>query len=192
MTLANKITVARICLIPVFVWSAWGYGASVLRSAPAEGLRIFATLTFSLAAVTDGIDGFVARRWNQRSRLGSILDPIADKGLMFGAMIVLSSPGWRPSLPWFFPCIVIGRDLFLGIGFLLLAKLIGQVAVHPSRIGKTATALQIVCILWVLLRIPVGLDWPITLATLLTMASGFGYFIDGLRQKRIARYRTSE
>jgi cardiolipin synthase len=191
MTLANKITVARICLIPIFVSLAWGYGASVLRSAPVEGLRVFATLTFWLAAVTDGIDGFVARRWNQQTRLGSILDPIADKGLMFGAMIVLSSSGWRPSLPWFFACIVIGRDLFLGIGFLLLTKLIGRVAVHPNRIGKTATVLQIVSILWVLLRIPAGLELPITLATLLTIASGLAYFIDGLRQKRIARCRTS-
>ncbi|HZC34081.1 MAG TPA: CDP-alcohol phosphatidyltransferase family protein, partial [Chthoniobacterales bacterium] len=152
MTLANKITAARICLIPVFLWSAWSYGTSVHGSAPSEGFRVFAAVIFSLAALTDGIDGFVARRWNQRSRLGSVLDPIADKGLIFGALIVLSNRDWDPSLPWFFPCIVIGRDALLGIGFLILNKLIGRVDVRPSWIGKLATALQIVCILWVLLR----------------------------------------
>ena len=187
MTLANKITVARICLIPVFFWSAWNYGSSVVRSAPSESLRVFATVAFSLAALTDGIDGFVARRWNQRSRLGSILDPIADKGLLFTAMIVLSSSGWSPALPRFFPCIVIGRDLFLGVGLLMLIKLTGRVEANPSWSGKTATVLQIVCILWVLLRIPAGLLLPVTLASLFTIASVFGYFIDGLRHARTSR-----
>jgi cardiolipin synthase len=184
MTLANKITAARICLIPIFVWSAWKYGSSVVHASPAEGFHTLATVAFCLAAITDGLDGFVARRWNQRSRLGSILDPIADKGLIFGAMIALSSSGWRPSLPWFFPCIVIGRDLLLGIGFLTLSKLSGQVDVRPSWIGKTATVLQIVCILWVLLRIPGGLAWLVTLASLFTIASGIGYLLDGIRRER--------
>jgi CDP-diacylglycerol--glycerol-3-phosphate 3-phosphatidyltransferase len=182
MTLANKITVARICLIPVFVWSAWNYGLSVVRSAPAEGFHTLAIVTFCLAAITDGLDGFVARRWNQQSRLGSILDPIADKALMFGALITLSSSGWRPSLPWFFPCIVISRDLVLGIGFLVLTKLSGEVEVRPSWIGKTATVLQIGCILWVLLRIPAGLTWLIGLASLFTIVSGISYLLGGIRR----------
>jgi CDP-diacylglycerol--glycerol-3-phosphate 3-phosphatidyltransferase len=186
MTLANKITVARICLIPIFVWSAWTYGWSVLHSSPAEGFHTLATVTFCLAAITDGLDGFVARRWNQQSRLGSILDPIADKGLMFGAMIVLSSSGWCPSLPWFFPCIVIGRDLLLGIGFLTLSKLGSHMEVHPSWAGKTATVLQMICILWVLLRIPAGLTWLASLASLLTIVSGLGYFLDFIRRERVA------
>jgi cardiolipin synthase len=187
MTLANKITVARICLIPLFVWSAWSYGSSVLRSTPSEGLRVFATVIFSLAALTDGIDGFVARHWNQRSRLGSILDPIADKGLIFAALIVLTWSGWRPSLPWFFACIVISRDLLLGVGFVILTERIGHVEVRPSWLGKTATVLQIVSILWVMLGIPVGLTLPVILATLFTIASGLGYVIDGLRQGRAPR-----
>jgi CDP-diacylglycerol--glycerol-3-phosphate 3-phosphatidyltransferase len=182
MTLANKITVARICLIPIFVWSAWNYGSSVARSAPAEGFRTLAIVTFCLAAITDGLDGFVARRWNQRSRLGSILDPIADKALMFGALIALSSSGWCPSLPWFFPCIVIGRDLLLGIGFLLLTKSSSQVEVRPSWIGKTATVFQMGCILWVLLRVPAGLTSLVALASLFTFVSGIGYLLGGIRR----------
>jgi cardiolipin synthase (CMP-forming) len=186
MTLANKITVARICLIPIFVWSAWTYGRSALQSSASEEFHTLATVTFCLAAITDGLDGFVARRWNQQSRLGSILDPIADKGLMFAAMIVLSSSGWRPSLPWFFPCIVISRDLLLGIGFLTLSKLGSHIEVHPSWAGKTATVLQMICILWVLLRIPAGLTWLASLASLLTIISGFGYFLDVIRRERVA------
>jgi cardiolipin synthase len=184
MTLANQITVVRICLIPIFAWAAWSYGSSVLRSAPAEGFRLFTTIVFSLAALTDGLDGFVARHWNQRTRLGAILDPIADKGLMFAAVIVLSSSGWRPSLPWQFPCIVVGRDLFLGVGFLILTRLGRQVTIHPSWIGKAATVLQIVCILWVLLRVPADLAPAVVLASLFTLAAGVGYVIDGFRQVR--------
>jgi CDP-diacylglycerol--glycerol-3-phosphate 3-phosphatidyltransferase len=187
MTLANKITVARICLIPIFAASAWEYSLSVLRSAPTEGMRVLATLTFSLAALTDGLDGFIARRWNQRSRLGAVLDPIADKGLMFAAMILLSQPGWHPALPWFFPCIVIGRDLIIGVGFFLLARRIRQVEIRASWTGKAATALQIVCILWVLLQIRAGLMVAVILAAVLTIASGVGYLLDGLRQERISR-----
>jgi CDP-diacylglycerol--glycerol-3-phosphate 3-phosphatidyltransferase len=186
MTLANKITVARICLIPIFVWSAWNYGSSVVHSAPSEGFRVLATVTFCLAAITDGLDGFVARRWNQRSRLGSLLDPIADKGLMFGAMVALSCSGWRPSLPGFFPCIVISRDLLLGIGFLTLTKMSGHVEVRPSWSGKMATVLQITCILWVLLRIPAGLAWLVTAASFFTIVSGIGYLLDAIRRQRVS------
>jgi phosphatidylglycerophosphate synthase len=100
-------------------------------------------------------------------------------------MVVLSSAGWRPSLPWFFPCIVIGRDLLLGVGFLTFTKLSGKVEVRPSWIGKTATVLQIACILWVLLRIPAGLAWLVALASLFTIASGIGYLLGGIRRERV-------
>ena len=186
MTLANKITVSRICLIPIFVWSAWNYGWSVLRSTPSEWFHTLATISFCVAAITDGLDGFVARRWNQRSRLGSILDPIADKALIFAAMIALSGFGWCPSLPWFFPGIVISRDLLLGIGFLTLSKLGSQMEVRPSWTGKVATVLQIICILWVLLRIPTGLIWLAALASLLTIISGIGYLSAFIRRERVS------
>src|SRR5258708_1141779 len=186
MTLPNNLPVTRICLIPLFLCSPCTYGLSVLHSNPAEGFHVLDTVTFCFAVITDGMDGFVARRWNQRSRLGSILDPIADKGLIFAAMITLSGSGWRPSLPWFFPGIVIGRDLLLGGGFLSISKLIGPLQVRPSSIGKTATVLQMICILWVLLRIPAGLTLLVTLASLVTIVSGLGYFVAGLRRERIS------
>ncbi|MGZ5504460.1 MAG: CDP-alcohol phosphatidyltransferase family protein, partial [Chthoniobacterales bacterium] len=82
MTTANKITIVRILLIPAFVTMAIYYGQSVQAGEPAEWMRFTAIAIFLIAAVSDGLDGYVARRYNQRSRLGVILDPIADKGLL--------------------------------------------------------------------------------------------------------------
>jgi len=67
-----------------------------------------------------------------------------------------------------------------------LSKLHRQMEVHPSWAGKAATVLQIICILWVLLRIPAGIIWLASLASLLTIVSGFGYFLDFIRRERVA------
>src|ERR1700680_3429591 len=88
MNLANKITIARVCLIPVFGIFAWQFGAKVARGRPAEYLRVIAACVFILAAAMDGLDGFLARRFDQRSRLGAILDPVADEGLVMTATIL--------------------------------------------------------------------------------------------------------
>ena len=81
MTTANKITVVRILMIPIFVTLAIYYGQSIQEGDPQDWQRFAAITVFLLAAVSDGLDGYVARRYNQRSSLGMILDPIADKGL---------------------------------------------------------------------------------------------------------------
>ena len=189
MTLANKITILRICLVPVFGFYAWQYGASVGNGRPDTWIRLIATLLFSLAAALDGLDGFIARRLNQRSRLGAILDPIADKGLVFTAILVLALTNWSDAFPIWFPITVIGRDAMLAIGFLFLSKSIGRVDIRPSKIGKAATLLQIASILWLLLGIArTGQIYLIVLATLFTVASGLGYVADGLRQAREASH----
>ncbi len=82
MTTANKITVVRILMIPIFVTLAIYYGQSIQEGSPQDWQRFAAIAVFLLAAVSDGLDGYVARRYNQRSSLGMILDPIADKGLL--------------------------------------------------------------------------------------------------------------
>ena len=94
MTTANKITVVRILMIPVFVTLAIYYGQSIQRGAPIEWFRFTAIVVFLVAAVSDGLDGYVARRYNQRSALGVILDPIADKGLLLSGIITLSISNW--------------------------------------------------------------------------------------------------
>ena len=185
MKLANKITIARICLIPVFGIFAWQYGSRVVRGRPFEYVRVIAAIVFILAAVMDGLDGFVARRFNQRSRLGAVLDPIADKGLVMTAIVVLTLSNRSKGFPIWFPIAVIGRDAVLVIGFLALSKAIGRVEIRPSKIGKMATLLQIASILWLLLGIRrIDQFCLTTLATLFTVASGLGYVVDGIRQAR--------
>ncbi len=81
-------------MIPVFVTMAIYYGQSIERGAPLEWQRFTAIVIFLVAAASDGLDGYVARRYKQRSALGAILDPIADKGLLLSAIITLSISNW--------------------------------------------------------------------------------------------------
>jgi CDP-diacylglycerol--glycerol-3-phosphate 3-phosphatidyltransferase len=200
MTTANKITVTRILMIPVFVMMAIYYGRSVRTGHPREWERILAIFVFLLASVSDGLDGYVARRYNQRSRLGVVLDPIADKGLLLAAIITLSFTDWTYEFPIWFPVLVITRDAVILTGTLLLHYLSGEVHVRPSWMGKAATALQMVAISSVLLQLnqlsffnwTVGLggqslgfnlpDVAVSLAGIFTLASGIGYVMRGIRQ----------
>lgn len=189
MTTANKITIVRILLIPVFVTLAIYYGVSVAAREPDERLRFAAMLTFFIAAVSDGLDGYVARRYNQRSSLGVILDPIADKGLLLSGIITLSVINWdaaNPSaghFPIWFPVLVISRDLVIVIGSAVLHLLNGKVVVRPRWTGKIATVLQMVAIGWVMLQLHwVPLVYVVLLAGLFTFASGVMYVVDGMGQ----------
>lgn len=185
MTAANKITLARIFLIPAFVGFVWVYGRSVAGGQPIETYRAGAIAIFLAAACSDGLDGFVARRFHQVSRLGSVLDPIADKGLAAAAIVVLAVSGWPCRLPVWFPCTVIGRDLVLAIGFLALTRLVDQVDVRPSTTGKLATLFQLISITCALFCIPRFLFAFTIAATSLTLISGIGYVLDGIRQLRV-------
>jgi len=197
MTTANKITVTRIVLIPVFVMMAIYYGRSVQAGHPRDWQRFLAIFLFLVAAASDGIDGYVARKYNQRSRLGVVLDPIADKGLLLAAIITLSFSNWTYEFPLWFPVLVIARDAVILSGTALLHYMVGQVQVKPSWMGKTATALQMVAISMVLLQLNFFdrtlqiagqsleinfLDIPVTLAGIFTLISGIGYVMTGIRQ----------
>src|SRR6516162_6569964 len=85
MTTANKITILRILLVPFFVVEILYYVQT-----GNELHRLLAMLAFALAAILDGVDGYVARRYNQRSELGTVLDPLADKLLLVSAIVLLS------------------------------------------------------------------------------------------------------
>src|SRR3954469_23746977 len=154
MTTANKITVIRILMIPVFVTLAIYYGESVQRADPIEWQRFTAIIVFLVAAVSDGLDGYVARRYNQRSSLGVILDPIADKGLLLSGIITLSISNWSYNnpdygkFPVWFPVLVITRDAVILVGAAILHILNGKVRVRPHWTGKIATVLQMVAIGW--------------------------------------------
>lgn len=156
MTFATQITVFRILLIPVFVGTAIYYGESVASGSPNESLRWWTIAIFALAALSDAVDGYIARRFNQRSRLGAILDPLADKLLLLSAIITLSFTGWRQHFPLWFPTLVIFRDLASIGGAFLIQHLAGTCHIHPHWTGKVATFAQFTAVLWLMLDIQIG------------------------------------
>jgi CDP-diacylglycerol--glycerol-3-phosphate 3-phosphatidyltransferase len=197
MTTANKITIARILMIPVFVLMAIYYGRSVQRGEPLDWQRWAAIIIFIVAAASDGIDGYIARHYNQKSRLGVVLDPLADKGLLLAAIITLSFSNWSYEFPLWFPVLVIARDIVIVAGAFVLHFMNGTVKVKPSWTGKVATFLQMVAIGLCMLQWPQGqftvpriaralhphyLDLPVLFAGLFTLVSGVGYVMDGIRQ----------
>jgi len=189
MTTANKITIIRILMIPVFVTLAIYYGQSIQRGEPLEWQRFAAIIVFLVAAVSDGLDGYVARRYNQRSSLGVILDPIADKGLLLSGIITLSISNWSETdpdygrFPAWFPVLVITRDAVILVGAAILHLLNGKVRVKPSWTGKVATVCQMCAIAWVMLQIHfIPLPFVVIVAGVFTFVSGVIYVLDGMRQ----------
>jgi cardiolipin synthase (CMP-forming) len=180
MTTANKITILRILLVPFFVVEVLYY-----TKGGHELYRLLAILSFTVAAILDGVDGFVARHYNQRSELGAILDPLADKLLLVSGIVVLSfdhSP-YLESAPLWFTGTIIGRDILILIGMGVIHLMVGTVKVRPRIIGKIATVLQMVVVLWILLKW--GESWLRTLAlgtAICTGISGLLYVWDGSRQ----------
>src|SRR3974377_1120453 len=127
MTTANKITIARILLIPFFVVEVLYY----VRTGN-EVHRIMALLSFAIAAIFDGVDGYIARRYNQRSELGAILDPLADKLLLVSGIVLLSfdHPNLE-SIPLWLTVTILGRDVLLLIGLGVIYIMVGKVVVRP-------------------------------------------------------------
>jgi CDP-diacylglycerol--glycerol-3-phosphate 3-phosphatidyltransferase len=187
MTTANKITIIRILLIPVFVWLTLNYIRDFQRGNEREWQRVVGCLIFAVAAISDGVDGYIARRYHQKSELGSFLDPLADKALLVSAMILLSvrfkdgSP--FDQLPLWFPVLVISRDFMLLTGTVLIHMLAGKVTARPRVVGKCATFFQMITLGWVLLKIErPPYEWPMYAAGLFTFVSGVWYIFDGVKQ----------
>src|SRR5438552_5170034 len=189
MTTANKITVVRILMIPAFVTMAIYYGQSIQHGAPLEWERFTAIAIFLIASLSDGVDGYVARRYNQRSSRGVILEPIADKGLLLSGIITLSISNWSEGdpdygkFPIWFPVLVISRDAILFVGTAVLYLLNGKVHVKPNWTGKVATVLQMIAIGWVMLQLHfLPLLYVVIAAGVFTFISGIVYVTDGVRQ----------
>jgi cardiolipin synthase len=146
VTVPNLLTLFRMALIPVFVsllfYSKFGLALGV----------------FILAGITDGLDGLLARRLNQGSQLGAILDPIADKLLLVTSFVVLSMPAIiPPPLPRHFPvpfwvtAAVFSRDIFIIVGAAAINIVTGFRRFRPSWLGKINTTIQIIAIAAVLI-----------------------------------------
>ncbi len=185
VTFASKITITRICLVPVFAALAIAYGLTAAVGQPDESLRWWALGVFVLAASTDGVDGWIARRFNQCSKFGAFIDPIADKALLLTGVITLSfidwgSPGWR--LPLWFAIIVVLRDCIILGGIRILWNHRRHVKFAPHWTGKVCTVTQMVALGWVMLRVvPLSPVYPCLVAAVFTIWSSVTYIRQGQR-----------
>ena len=147
-----------------------------------DWLRLMALATFTVACISDGLDGFVARAYNQKTKLGAVLDPLADKLLVNVAFIFLAvNRELRQPIPVWFPVVVLSRDIIISAGACLINEFFGPVRVRPRISGKLNTVLQMALIYSALL------EWRVTpvliYATLaVSIISFFDYLKDGTRQ----------
>jgi cardiolipin synthase len=160
---ASRITILRILLIIPFVIFMLKINDPSLSLATRNSIRYGAFLLFLVMAVSDALDGYLARRKNQATRLGAFLDPMADKLLMTCACLLLASnrsavDGFR--LPPTVVVLIIGKDLFLLIGFLIVYFITSQVRIIPAPIGKVATSLQLTMVAGILLAPEISIFIP--------------------------------
>lgn len=142
LNIANQITIFRILLILPFIMCMTN------NNNPQAGYyyRYSAVAIFIIMAISDGVDGFIARRWNMVSTLGSFLDPMADKLLMTCSCLLLACvpsavAGYK--LPLAVVTVIIGKDLILTMGFITFYMLTKNVKVVPNFLGKSCTILQL-------------------------------------------------
>lgn len=180
MTTANKVTILRILLVPFFICQGLYYGSDGI-----ELHRWLAIAAFALCALSDGVDGYIARHYNQRSELGALLDPLADKLLLVSGVVFLSfdHQPYLPPLPLWLVTTIVSRDLLLVIGWAVIHHVCGRVTIRPRISGKIATVLQMAVVLWALLKWPDATLQLIALTTaIFTGLSGLLYYWDGAKQ----------
>jgi CDP-diacylglycerol--glycerol-3-phosphate 3-phosphatidyltransferase len=186
LTLATKVTLLRFLGIPLFVLMMIYYTLGLREGVADERYRVAAMVTFLAVALTDALDGYLARSRGEITQLGKILDPLADKTLLLAAIIMLtrpSLPSLHPQIPVWFALAVISRDALLVIGAFVVHHLNSHVEVRPRLTGKLATVLQMATILWVLADAPARpFPWIAGAAAFFTIVSGGQYILDGIRQ----------
>lgn len=172
LTIPNLITLTRIILTPLFIIFL------------IQGRYRQALIIFVLAGVSDLADGAIARWWQQKSRLGSYLDPLADKLLMSASFVTLSI---SQAVPSWLTVVVISRDLILGLGALILRLADYPLVIRPSMLGKWTTTVQLITVGLVLLvkgkllHLPPGvLTGFFYLTAGLTIFTGVHYVYRGL------------
>lgn len=172
MNLPNLITIIRIAFVPLFIWL-------LFISAEKQSLeRWLSVAIFVLAIATDGVDGAIARRKNLVTNLGKLLDPIADKALLGGALVSLSILG---ELPWWITVVILVRELGITLYRLVVAK---RRVIAAAGGGKLKTILQSVAVGFLLSPLDVLLRWLVPVeqillyaALLVTLTSGIQFVI---------------
>ena len=163
LTLPNLLTLSRLVLVPFVLWNL------------AERELEWAFWLFTAAAVTDLLDGFLARLLNQKSVFGAWLDPIADKAVLLSTLFMLI---WLEALPLWFGVLVALRDIAVLLGAAAYRTLTGGLEVTPSWWGKAATAAEFVLVSSALADLALG--WGLALLAPLTLLTGLLVFVSGL------------
>ena len=177
LTTANQLTILRIVFVPVFI---------ILL---AYGEIGWALGTFVAAGVTDVLDGIIARRFGQKTSIGAVLDPLADKLLMTASILLLSLPqmGFATAIPRWLMIVIIFRDVFILLVSLIVVLMVGWRVFTPSPYGKASTVMQVLTVLAVLyvnwrhVTVP-ELHILFYMTGLMTAFSGLHYLVRGLRQ----------
>ena len=172
LTIPNLITLFRIILTPLFIIFL------------IQGNYLRALVVFVLAGVSDLADGLIARTWHQKSRLGSYLDPLADKILMAASFVTLSI---YHQIPSWLTVVVLSRDVILALGVVIFRLADTPLVVRPSLAGKWTTTFQLTTVGFVLLNKiwafpPLILPVFFWVTGALTTISGLQYFYCGIKQ----------
>lgn len=148
LNIPTLLTWLRILLIPIFV-GAFYYPENLrtLGAMPSHEVNVFITIIFAIAAITDWLDGYLARRWNQTSAFGAFLDPVADKLMVAAALIVLIEFGRVGAIV---SLIIIGREIAISALREWMAGVGERSSVGVAMIGKVKTAVQMIAILLLL------------------------------------------
>lgn len=176
LNLANRISLLKLALVPLFVAALLKYMHS-----EQELFRLLAIAIFLVATGCDFIDGYVARVKNQKTRLGTFLDPLGDKFLLNSAIIILSLPiTGLARLPAWVTVAVISRDAVIVVGSLLVHLIQGHIEIIPSNLGKATAISQMVLVMWILCCVPFPWIMWITAGSL-TVLSGISYAYRGVK-----------
>ena len=148
LNIPTLLTWLRILLIPIFVGAFyWPENLRTLGAMPSHHVNIFTASVFAIAAITDWLDGYLARRWNQTSSFGAFLDPVADKLMVAAALIVLIEFGRVGAIV---SLIIIGREIAISALREWMAGVGQRSSVGVAMIGKIKTAVQMLAILLLL------------------------------------------
>ena len=176
-TTANQLTILRIVFVPVFI---------ILLAYHELG---WALGTFVVAGITDVLDGIIARRFGQKTSIGAVLDPLADKLLMTSSILILSLPQmeFHNTIPRWLMIVIIFRDIFILLVSLIVVLMVGWRVFTPSPYGKASTVMQVLTVLvvlytnWQNLIVP-ELNVLFYMTGLMTAFSGIHYLVRGMRQ----------
>lgn len=176
MTVANWITLIRLFLIPVFCVLIFKY------TQDRDVLRYYALAVYAIASVSDFVDGQIARRFNQRTKLGTRLDPMADKLLVnLGFIFLAANPDFLVSMPKWFPVWTVFRDTAIIFGVFAVYKKFGAVKVRPKLSGKLNTFFAMMCMVVYLLQFSWA-HWVMWVTFASSIYSVWDYAMEGVFQ----------